>query len=111
MQINRGARRLLHPSPASEASVGGGERSEPGGGTVCSERALPPTPDPSPPRSAWGEGNPAAGANTPEAGDSLYFPVNSGAATEAEVAPGAQPAELATRLAIGPTLEEQPEAA
>src|SRR5689334_5718205 len=98
MQINRGARRLLHPSPASEASVGGGERSEPGGGTVCSERALPPTPDPSPPRSAWGEGNPAAGANTPEEGDRLYFPVNSGAATDAEVAPGAQPAELAAGL-------------
>jgi len=58
-----------------------------------------------------GEGNPAVGANTPEEGDSLYFPVNSGAATEAEVVPGAQPAELAARLAIGPTLEEQPEAA
>src|SRR5215470_20336842 len=48
--------RLLHPSPASEASGGeGGERSEPGGGTffICSAGMLraqgPPTPDPSPP--------------------------------------------------------------
>jgi hypothetical protein len=105
--------KTLAPSLPRERSERGegGERSEPGGGTICSERASPPTPDPSPPRFAWGEGNPAAGANTPEEGDSLYFPVNSGAATEAEVAPGAQPAELAARLAIGATLEEQPEAA
>jgi len=49
------------PPPASEASGGeGGERSEPGGGLLRGEVAeiqSPPTPNPSPPRYARGEGN------------------------------------------------------
>jgi tRNA pseudouridine32 synthase/23S rRNA pseudouridine746 synthase len=57
------------PPPASVASGGeGGERSEPGGGLFDDSRVhfaqaqAPPTPDPSPPRVARGEGNPEAGA-------------------------------------------------
>ena len=55
--------------PRATASGGeGGERSEPGGGLFDAthigpaEAQAPPTPDPSPPRFARGEGNPEAGA-------------------------------------------------
>jgi tRNA pseudouridine32 synthase / 23S rRNA pseudouridine746 synthase len=61
------------PPPASGASGGeGGERSEPGGGLVRATTAAlvgtqaPPTPDPSPPRFARGEGNPEACAGERE---------------------------------------------
>jgi Family of unknown function (DUF5681) len=56
----------------------------------CSELPAPPTPDPSPPRFAWGEGNPEVAADIPEGGDGLYSPVNFGA----EPSPGTEPAGL-----------------
>jgi hypothetical protein len=55
---NADAERRLCASERGE----GGERSEPGGGACVPVGAgeVPPTPDPSPPCFAWGEGNPAA---------------------------------------------------
>jgi len=89
----------------------GGERSESGGGSIfCSERASPPTPDPSPPRNgaprdacvagtpAWGEGNPEAAAGSPEEA-ALYSPVNLSEESPLEPPP---PSASGGRISEGP---------
>jgi hypothetical protein len=59
---------LLHPSPRERSERRGGWRAKRAGWGVLTprKRKVPPTPDPSPPRFAWGEGNREAGASSQE---------------------------------------------
>jgi hypothetical protein len=58
--------------------------------SLITDHCATPTPDPSAPRAARGEGNPEATADSPEEA-ALYSPVNSGASAEESLAPENRP--------------------